>query len=329
MSKLFKGKEGATAAFTKIDADGDGVLSKNEFMAVMAPSAGFATSFSSSSNTTYVKKSSCTTMKSSFSSSSMKMSSSSSSQQTYVSTSKVEYSSSSSSSFSSSSVSFSSATDVKRAFRQFDANGDGHLDRNEFKQLLASSGKKVSDQEAMALFSQGDVDGDGVIDINEFVRLMFPAANTALAKLQQQFKNLNEVKGAFRRFDTDGDGHISRNELRQVMGSFSDAEVDAVFSLGDKDQSGAIDYQEFIAMMVPNTGAILKRIASQFNSISAVKEGFKRFDANGDGALSQNELLQGLQGTGVNFDSQECNNVFAMADLNQDGEISMVEYISA
>ena len=444
MSKLFKGKEGATAAFKKIDADGDGVLSKNElmaavlpngskitsievdsifalgdangdgeidleeFLAVMAPSAGFATSFSSSSNTTYVKKSSCTTMKSSFSSSSsssMKMSSSSSSQQTYVSTSKVEYSSASSSSFSSSSVSFSSATDVKRAFKQFDANGDGHLDRNEFKQLLASSGKKISDQEAVALFSQGDVDGDGVIDINEFVRLMFPAANSALAKLQQQFKSLNEVKAAFRKFDQDGDGHISRNELRQVMGSFSDAEVDAVFSLGDKDQSGQIDYQEFIGMMVPNTATILRKVASQFNSINAVKEGFKRldanrdgsiskqelksgmrlsdeelniifalgdldgdgeismaefiplmspsaassmnrlrnsfrditeviiafkkFDANGDGALSQAELQQGLQGTGINFESSEVANVYAMADLNQDGEISMVEFISS
>merc|ERR1719438_269658 len=257
----------------------------------------------------------------------------------------------------------------------------------------------------MALFSQGDIDGDGVIDINEFVRLMFPAANSALSKLQQQFQNLNDVKAAFRRFDTDGDGHISRTELRQVMGSFSEAEVDAVFALGDKDQSGAIDYQEFIAMMVPNTGSILKRISSQFNSISAVKEGFKRidvngdgaisrqelkqglhlndeelnvvfalgdldgdgeismtefiplmspnaassmnrlrnsfrditeaiiafkkFDANGDGALSPNELLQGLRGTGVNFESQECNNVYAMADLNQDGEISMVEFISA
>ena len=443
LSKLFKGKEGAAAAFKKIDANGDGLLSKDElkaavlpngskmtsievdsifalgdangdgeidlqeFLAVMAPSAGFASSFSSSSNTTFVKKTS-STMKSSFSSSSsssMQMSSSSSTQQTYVSTSKVEYSSSSSSSVSSTSVTFSSATDVKRAFRQFDANGDGHLDRNEFKQLLASSGKKVSDQEAMALFSQGDVDGDGVIDINEFVRLMFPAANSALSKLQQQFKSLNEVKAAFRRFDTDGDGHISRNELRQVMASFSEAEVDAVFALGDKDQSGQIDYQEFIGMMVPNTGAILRRISSQFNSINAVKEGFKRldgnrdgsiskqelksgmhlsdeelniifalgdldgdgeismaefiplmspsaassmnrlrnsfrditeaiiafkkFDVNGDGALSQEELHQGLKSTGINFESSEVHNVYAMADLNQDGEISMVEFISS
>ena len=87
---------------------------------------------------------------------------------------------------------------MKKAFREFDANGDGQLDRNEFKQLLASSGKKVSEQEAMALFSQGDLDGDGVIDIQEFVKLMFPVANTTIAKLQQSFSNLNDVKASFR-----------------------------------------------------------------------------------------------------------------------------------
>merc|ERR1719228_2791089 len=106
------------------------------------------------------------------------------------------------------------------------------------------------------------------------------------------------------------------------MGSFSESEVDAVFSLGDKDQSGAIDYQEFVAMMVPNSGAILKRISSQFNSISAVKDGFKRIDANRDGAISRQELKQGLH-----LSDEELNVVFALGDLDGDGEISMTEFI--
>merc|ERR1712106_1008865 len=303
------------------------------------------------------------------------------------------------------SVSFSSALDVKKAFRKFDSNGDGHLDKSEMKKLLVSSGKNVSDQEVAALFAQGDVDGDGMIDIQEFVKLMFPAAAATVTKVQQSFKNLNDVKAAFRRFDSDGDGHISRTELRQAMSSFSEAEVDSVFALGDKDQSGGIDYQEFIGMMMPNSTTVLKRVASQFNSIKAVKDGFKRidnngdgaisrqelkqgmhlsdeeldvvfalgdidqdgeismaefiplmspsaatavnrlrnsfrditeviiafkkFDANKDGALSQDELLQGMRSTGLDFDGQECNMVFAMADLNQDGEINYVEFVSA
>lgn len=437
VSKLFNSKEKAAEAFKKIDINGDGLLSKaelasaslsngtklnaievdsiftlgdangdgeidmEEFLAVMVPSAGFSSSFSSSSNTQFVKKSTTTSFSSS-SSSSVQQSSSSSFSQSYSATTSYSTSSASASTVS---VSFSSALDVKKAFRKFDSNGDGHLDKNELKQLLISSGKNVSDQEVATLFAQGDVDGDGMIDIQEFVKMMFPAATATLTKVQQSFKNLNDVKAAFRRFDADGDGHISRTELRQVMSSFTESEVDSIFSLGDKDQSGAIDYQEFIAMMMPNSTTVLQRVASQFNSIQSVKEGFKRvdtngdgsisrqelkqgmhlsdeeldvvfalgdidqdgeismaefiplmspsaatamnrlrnsfrditeviiafkkFDGNNDGALSQNELLSGMRSTGLDFDSQECNMVFAMADLNQDGEINYVEFVSA
>jgi len=349
VSKLFNSKEKAAEAFKKIDINGDGKISKDEmrsatlyngtklnpievdsifslgdangdgeidleeFLAVMVPSAGFSSSFSSSSNTTFVKKTTTSSFSSSSSSSFQQMSST----QSYSAT--TSYSTSSTSTVS---VSFSSALDVKKAFRKFDSNGDGHLDRNELKQLLISSGKNVSDQEVAALFAKGDIDGDGMIDIQEFVKLMFPAATATLQKVQQSFKSLNDVKAAFRRFDTDGDGHISRNELRQVMSSFSDSEVDAVFSLGDKDQSGAIDYQEFIAMMMPNSTSILQNVASQFRSIQAVKDGFKRIDTNGDGAISRQELKQGMH-----LSDQELDVIFALGDIDQDGEISMAEFI--
>merc|ERR1719450_1140745 len=161
-----------------------------------------------------------------------------------------------------------------------------------------------------------------MIDIQEFVKMMFPAATTTLTKVQQSFKNLNDVKAAFRRFDSDGDGHISRTELRQVMSSFSEEEVDSIFALGDKDQSGGIDYQEFIALMLPNSTSILKGIASQFNSIASVKDGFKRIDTNGDGAISRQELKQGMH-----LSDQELDVVFALGDIDGDGEISMSEFI--
>jgi Ca2+-binding EF-hand superfamily protein len=352
VSKLFNSKEKAAEAFKKIDLNGDGQISKDEmraaslsngtklnaievdsifalgdangdgeidmdeFLTVMVPSAGFSSSFSSSSNTQFVKKTTTSSFSSS-SSSSVQQSSSSSFSQSYSAT--TSYSTSSSSSVA---VSFSSVQDVKKAFRKFDSNGDGHLDRSELKQLLISSGKNVSDQEVNALFAQGDVDGDGMIDIQEFVKMMFPAATTTLTKVQQSFNNLNDVKAAFRRFDADGDGHISRTELRQVMSSFSEAEVDSIFALGDKDQSGGIDYQEFIAMMLPNATSILQGIASQFNSIASVKEGFKRIDTNGDGAISRQELKQGMH-----LSDQELEVVFALGDIDGDGEISMAEFI--
>merc|ERR1711892_1323568 len=91
-------------------------------------------------------------------------------------------------------VSFTSASDIKKAFRRFDTNGDGELDKAEMKQLFSASGKNVTDQDIDAIFKKGDLDGDGMIDIQEFVKLMFPSSATALAKLQKFFPSINDAK---------------------------------------------------------------------------------------------------------------------------------------
>merc|ERR1719239_1180851 len=333
ISKQFKSKEDAANSFKKIDINGDGMISKDEmrscylklnpievdsifalgdangdgeidleeFLAVMVPAAGFSTSFSSSSNTTFIQKTS-----SSFSSSS----------------SSTMKQSSTSFSSSSTSMSFNSAQDVKSVFRKFDKNGDGHLDRSEIKQMLQSSGKNASDQEVDQMFRQGDADGDGLIDIQEFTMLMFPAAAQTLTKLQQSYNSLNDVIAAFRKYDSDGDGHISRSELRGVMGKFSEQDVDSIFALGDQDQSGRIDYQEFISMMMPNSQNILMAVSQQFKTITDIKEGFKRVDTNGDGAISRQDLRNGMR-----LSDEQLAVVFALGDIDQDGEISMAEFI--
>merc|ERR1719431_214600 len=332
IAQVFKGKEGAAAAFSKIDINGDGLISKQEmssaviggsklsktevdaifklgdtngdgeidmeeFLAVMVPSSGFSQ----------------TTM-------SVQSSSSSFSQTTVTKSSFTSVSSTSSMSVG---MTFGSVSDAKSAFQRFDINGDGVMDKEEMRQMMNSAaGKKVSDAEVNALFQKGDLDGDGQIDMHEFIRLMFPACSEGISKLQKSFANLNEVKAAFRKFDADGDGHITRQELKGVMAKFSDSDLDAVFALGDRDQSGGIDYTEFIAMMIPNSGSILKKISSQFGSEKKVMEGFKKLDANGDGAICKTELKNGMR-----LNDQEVEVVFALGDIDQDGEISLAEFV--
>merc|ERR1719350_2289965 len=340
VSQTFKGKDGAVKAFKQIDLDGDGAISKDEmakaniggvklskteidaifqlgdvdkdgaidleeFLAVMVPSAGF----------------SVTTMSSS-SSSSFKQTSSSSFSCTKTSSSSFS-SSVSSASFCSVGMTFGSVSDAKAAFRRFDINNDGVMDPAEMKAMMDSaSGKKMSDAEVMTLFKKGDLDGDGQIDMQEFIKLMFPTCAESLTKLQRSFSNLNEVKAAFRKFDSDSDGHITRPELKGVMAKFGDADVDAVFALGDADQSGGIDYIEFIGLMIPNSGTMLKKISSQFADEKAVINGFKRIDANKDGAVSKQELKNGLR-----LSDQDTEVVFALGDVDQDGEISLAEFV--
>ena len=58
------------------------------------------------------------------------------------------------------------------------------------------------------------------------------------------------MRGCFREFDINGDGTIDRAELDNVFKSmgkqFSQAELDRMISLADKDKSGTIDYEEFV-----------------------------------------------------------------------------------
>ena len=202
--------------------------------------------------------------------------------------------------------------EVKNAFKKFDANTDGHLDRNEFAQLVKACGSG-SEQEAAAFFQKGDTDGDGKLDYQELVKLLFPQSAMALQKLQKTFSNLNDVKTAFKRYDADGDGHVSKQELQQVMQGFSGAEVEAIFALGDKDQSGGIDIQEFISLMLPSGPATIARLSQNFRSVANVKDSFKKFDADGDGQINRNELKNAMKLNDADLDI-----VFALGDLDGD-----------
>ena len=291
------------AIFAIGDKNKDGEIDLDEFMSVMRPSAGTMTVSSSSSSS----------FSSSFKSTSIQSSSVTSS----------SFSSSSSSSFCSVGMTFGSVTDAKMAFKRFDVNGDGVMDKTEMKDMMSSAaGKSVSDSEVNALFSKGDIDGDGQIDMQEFVKLMFPSSAAALSKVQKSYKSLDEVKSAFRKCDADGDGHISLTELRSMMSGFSPAEVEAVFALGDKDLSGGIDFNEYIALMIPNCGSILKKVSARFSTIQDVMETFKKIDANNDGAISRPEMKNGMK-----LNDQELDVVFALGDIDQDGEISQSEFV--
>lgn len=49
-------------------------------------------------------------------------------------------------------------------------------------------------------------------------------------------------------------GHITPDELRQALdraGGYSPEEVQDILKKVDKDKDGSIDYEEFVAMMVP------------------------------------------------------------------------------
>merc|ERR550525_1150908 len=100
----------------------------------------------------------------------------------------------------------------------------------------------------------------------------------------------------------------------------ADADLDVVFALGDLDGDGEISLGEFIRVMSPLTATALARFRNTFNVIEEVVSAFRIIDSNNDGALSKAELESGMNSFGKKFTAKEVESVFALADVNTDGE---------
>merc|ERR1711970_298856 len=154
-----------------------------------------------------------------------------------------------------------------------------------------------------------------------------PDAPNTVKKLASQFKSVQDIKAAFKRVDVNKDGQISREELKNGM-RLSDGDLDIVFALGDLDGDGEISVGEFIRVMSPSTATALARFRNTFTAIEDVVSAFRVIDSNNDGSLSKQELEAGMNSFGKKFTSEEIDSVFALADVNSDGEICYDEFVS-
>ncbi|XP_076083517.1 neo-calmodulin-like isoform X2 [Mytilus galloprovincialis] len=58
------------------------------------------------------------------------------------------------------------------AFKAFDMDGNGYIDKHELKYTMRRLGENLSDDDIKAMFKEADLNGDGLIDFNEFKRLL-------------------------------------------------------------------------------------------------------------------------------------------------------------
>ncbi|XP_070764430.1 EF-hand calcium-binding domain-containing protein 7 [Enoplosus armatus] len=63
-------------------------------------------------------------------------------------------------------------TELMRAFKKMDVNGDGYISHSELERALTSRGEKMTTEEVNAIFSLADINKDGKLDYAEFCRLL-------------------------------------------------------------------------------------------------------------------------------------------------------------
>jgi calmodulin len=143
-------------------------------------------------------------------------------------------------------LSESQIAEFKEAFALFDKDGDGLITTEDVGTVMRSLGLNPSATELRDMVNEVDVDQNGSIDFKEFLDMM--------TRKGKSHDPEQELRDAFAVFDRDGTGTISREELRHVMKSIgeqlTEAEIDEMIKLADKDGDGAIDYTEFASIML-------------------------------------------------------------------------------
>lgn len=148
-----------------------------------------------------------------------------------------------------------------------------------------------------------------------------PPAPSGDRKWSLPDEKVNELHEAFVLFDKNQDGMITKEELGAVLRALGQrptvSEVQALIHSVDLDQSGTIDFEEFV------------KIFSAKLSIDPEKElheVFCIFDENGDGFISPDELYSILHKLGEHITKTEAQKMINEADLNRDGKVDYREF---
>ena len=136
-------------------------------------------------------------------------------------------------------------------------------------------------------------------------------------------KLLQEYRFIFNMFDTSGDGVLNAIELGNVMRccgqSPSQMEVQRILEEADTDNSGQIDFGEFINIM--------KRHHKEPDSTDDLCQAFRLIDVNGDGYVDVRELTDFLTSFGEKLTEAEVQKVVATYDTDKDGKLNYKEFL--
>lgn len=135
---------------------------------------------------------------------------------------------------------------------------------------------------------------------------------------------LKQINATFAALDKNGDGTISTAEL--ILGlqglGMTREDAEAVAKVLDADQSGIVEYSEFVA-------GLLQRSKLQFQD--ALWNTFCRYDTDRSGYIDVSELSQMfsdgvLEGGSLLRNKEEARELLSLMDYDRDGQVSFYEF---
>nr|GEW97635.1 calcium-dependent protein kinase 20-like [Tanacetum cinerariifolium] len=129
------------------------------------------------------------------------------------------------------------------------------------------------------------------------------------------------LKEMFKMIDADGSGQITLEELKKglekVGANIQDSEIVGLMEAADIDNSGTIDYGEFVAAMLH-----INKIHKEDHMYAA----FSYFDKDGSGYITSDELQQACEKFGLG--DMHYEDVMRDIDKDNDGRIDYSEFVA-
>ena len=144
-------------------------------------------------------------------------------------------------------------TEYEEAFMLFDKDCDGFLNSAELPLLLRSLGQSITDAEITNVLQQANLDPRGKFTSFDFINFMERRKNAPGSDI---FESEQDVRDAFRLvFDPKGTGTVAADDIMHLLqvfgggGHLSQQQIWELLGTADRNNTGRINYEEFIKAM--------------------------------------------------------------------------------
>eukprot|EP01022_Parablepharisma_sp_SALTPOND_P016845 TRINITY_DN2570_c1_g1_i1.p1 TRINITY_DN2570_c1_g1~~TRINITY_DN2570_c1_g1_i1.p1 ORF type:complete len:2323 (+),score=343.15 TRINITY_DN2570_c1_g1_i1:72-6971(+) len=140
------------------------------------------------------------------------------------------------------------AHEIDKLFAKLDENGDGKVSEEElYRGLLASRRGKITKEEVKEIMQQLDANGNGYLDYNEFRNYMLGQIKADILQAEDSLEDLREK---FKNADVDGNGWLSTEEMYELIKKeYPKVKMDELAALieeCDRNKDMKIDIDEFV-----------------------------------------------------------------------------------
>lgn len=147
-------------------------------------------------------------------------------------------------------------------FRKFDVNGDGKISSSELGSIMGSLGQPATEEELNNMIREVDADGDGHINLEEFIELNTKDVNPneIIENLKDAF-SIFDIDG-----NGSITAEELHNVMVSIGDKCSLAECKKMIRGVDKDGDGMIDFEEFKRMMMGSNYGSMERIIGEIET---------------------------------------------------------------